>query len=184
MPAAPARADRLARDLAAVPGHALDRAGLDRAALDRAALDRAALDRAALDRAALDRAALDRAALDRAALDRAALDRAALDRATADLDPPLAAVDLAAFDHNAGNLVRRAAGRPIRVASKSVRCRFLLDRVLSRPGLPGCCATRCARHCGCPPPAPAATWWSATQLWTGARSRHWPPTRWPATPSP
>jgi D-serine deaminase-like pyridoxal phosphate-dependent protein len=63
--------------------------------------------------------------------------RAAYDRATAGLDPPLAVVDLAAFDHNAADLVRRAAGRPIRVASKSVRCRFLLDRVLSRPGFAG-----------------------------------------------
>ncbi len=51
MPAAPARAARLARDLAAVPAHTVDRAALDRAALNRAALDRAALDRAALDRA-------------------------------------------------------------------------------------------------------------------------------------
>ena len=63
--------------------------------------------------------------------------QAVYDQATAGLDPPLAIVDLAAFDHNAANLVRRAAGRPIRVASKSVRCRFLLDRVLARPGYAG-----------------------------------------------
>jgi D-serine deaminase-like pyridoxal phosphate-dependent protein len=63
--------------------------------------------------------------------------RVAYDEATAGLDPPLAVVDLAAFDHNAADLVRRAAGRPIRVASKSVRCRFLLDRVLSRAGYAG-----------------------------------------------
>ena len=44
--------------------------------------------------------------------------RVAYDEATAGLDPPLAVVDLAAFDHNAADLVRRAAGRPIRVASK------------------------------------------------------------------
>ncbi|HWG14442.1 MAG TPA: amino acid deaminase/aldolase [Streptosporangiaceae bacterium] len=60
-----------------------------------------------------------------------------LDQATKGLDPPLAVVDLAAFEHNADDLVRRAAGRPIRVASKSVRCRFLLDRVLTRPGFAG-----------------------------------------------
>ena len=60
-----------------------------------------------------------------------------LDQATKGLDAPLAVVDLAAFDHNAGDLVRRAAGRPIRVASKSVRCRALLDRVLTRPGYAG-----------------------------------------------
>lgn len=63
--------------------------------------------------------------------------RAVYDRATAGLDPPLAIVDLAAFDHNAADLARRAAGRPIRVASKSVRCRYLLDRVLGRPGYAG-----------------------------------------------
>jgi D-serine deaminase-like pyridoxal phosphate-dependent protein len=61
----------------------------------------------------------------------------ALDQATKGLDPPLAVVDLAAFDHNADDLVRRSAGRPVRVASKSVRCRGLLDRVLARPGFAG-----------------------------------------------
>jgi D-serine deaminase-like pyridoxal phosphate-dependent protein len=66
-----------------------------------------------------------------------ALPEFSLDQATKGLDPPLAVVDLAAFDHNAGDLVRRAAGRPIRVASKSVRCRALLDRVLVRPGYAG-----------------------------------------------
>ena len=61
----------------------------------------------------------------------------ALDQATKGLDPPLAVVGLAAFDHNADDLVRRAVGRPLRVASKSVRCRALLDRVLARPGFAG-----------------------------------------------
>jgi len=56
---------------------------------------------------------------------------------TASFDPPLAAVDLAAFDANADDLVRRAAGTPIRVASKSVRCRELLRRVLARRGFAG-----------------------------------------------
>ena len=60
-----------------------------------------------------------------------------LDRATADLDPPFAVVDLDAFDANAADLVRRAGGKPIRVASKSVRCRALLDRVLARAGFRG-----------------------------------------------
>ncbi|NEK59186.1 amino acid deaminase/aldolase [Geodermatophilus sabuli] len=63
--------------------------------------------------------------------------RTRLDRATADLDPPLAVVDLDALDANAADLVSRAAGRPIRVASKSVRCRALLRRVLARPGFAG-----------------------------------------------
>ena len=57
--------------------------------------------------------------------------------ATVALPAPLVAVDLAAFDANADDLVRRAAGLPIRVASKSVRCRHLLDRVLARPGFAG-----------------------------------------------
>jgi D-serine deaminase-like pyridoxal phosphate-dependent protein len=60
-----------------------------------------------------------------------------LDRATADLDPPLAVVDLTAFDANAAALTTRAAGRPLRVAAKSVRCRALLERVLTRPGWRG-----------------------------------------------
>ena len=63
--------------------------------------------------------------------------RMRLDAATKHLDPPLAVVDLEAFDHNADDLVRRAAGRPVRVASKSVRCRFLLERVLRRDGFAG-----------------------------------------------
>ncbi|MEV6952034.1 amino acid deaminase/aldolase [Streptomyces sp. NPDC051183] len=64
-------------------------------------------------------------------------DRARYDRATAHLDAPLAIVDLGAFDANADDLVRRAGGKPIRVASKSVRCRVLLERVLARPGFAG-----------------------------------------------
>ncbi|MFE0026897.1 amino acid deaminase/aldolase [Amycolatopsis sp. NPDC059021] len=59
------------------------------------------------------------------------------DAATKDLDPPFAVVDLAAFDANADDLVRRAAGKPIRVVSKSVRCRALLERVLAKPGFTG-----------------------------------------------
>ncbi|MCW8221326.1 amino acid deaminase/aldolase, partial [Streptomyces griseolus] len=55
-----------------------------------------------------------------------AADRTRYDRATAHLDAPVAVVDLEAFDANADDLVRRAGGKPIRVASKSVRCRALL----------------------------------------------------------
>ena len=58
-------------------------------------------------------------------------------RATAGLPTPLVAVDLDAFDANADDLVRRAGGLPVRVASKSVRCRALLARVLGRPGFAG-----------------------------------------------
>ncbi len=64
-------------------------------------------------------------------------ERARLDRATAALDPPLAVLDLDALDANADDLVRRAAGKPIRVASKSVRSRGVLRRVLQRPGFAG-----------------------------------------------
>lgn len=66
-----------------------------------------------------------------------AADRARYEHATAGLDAPLALVDLDAFDANADDLVRRAGGKPIRVASKSVRCRALLERVLARPGFQG-----------------------------------------------
>ncbi|MEO9322108.1 amino acid deaminase/aldolase [Nocardioides sp. C4-1] len=62
---------------------------------------------------------------------------ARLERATQHLDAPVAVVDLGAFDANAADLVRRAAGTPIRVASKSVRCRALLDRVLDVEGFAG-----------------------------------------------
>ncbi len=53
--------------------------------------------------------------------------RTRLDAATKDLDPPFAIVDLDAFDHNAADLARRAAGHPIRVASKSIRVRELVE---------------------------------------------------------
>lgn len=66
-----------------------------------------------------------------------ATDRARYDRATAHLDAPFAIVDLDAFDANADDLVRRAAGKPIRLASKSVRSRALLERVLARDGFAG-----------------------------------------------
>ncbi len=66
-----------------------------------------------------------------------AADRARYDRATEHLDAPVAIVDLEAFDANAADLVRRAGGKPIRVASKSVRCRALLERVLAKDGFAG-----------------------------------------------
>ena len=49
-----------------------------------------------------------------------------LDRATADLDPPFAVVDLTRSTPTRPRWSGRAAGKPIRVASKSVRCRDLL----------------------------------------------------------
>ncbi|MFV2176990.1 amino acid deaminase/aldolase [Actinomadura sp. LOL_016] len=59
------------------------------------------------------------------------------DAATAAFEAPFAVVDLAAFRANAADLVRRAAGKPIRVASKSVRCRALLEDVLAMDGFAG-----------------------------------------------
>ncbi len=55
----------------------------------------------------------------------------------APLPTPLMVVDLDAFDANADDLVRRASGTPIRVASKSVRVPALLSRVLARDGFHG-----------------------------------------------
>jgi D-serine deaminase-like pyridoxal phosphate-dependent protein len=58
------------------------------------------------------------------------VNHAALDRATAALEPPFAVVDLEAFDANAVDLLRRANGTAVRLASKSVRCRALQSRAL------------------------------------------------------
>lgn len=60
-----------------------------------------------------------------------------LTAATAELDPPLAALDLPALKANAGDLVRRAGGKPVRVASKSVRCRAVLQMALATSGFAG-----------------------------------------------
>ena len=67
----------------------------------------------------------------------AAGDRERLDHATAALDPPFAVLDLDAFWANADDMVRRAAGKPIRLASKSLRCRTLQERTLAREGFRG-----------------------------------------------
>jgi len=61
-----------------------------------------------------------------------------LEQATQHLEPPFAVVDLDAFDANAGDLVHRTGGRAtIRLASKSVRSRDLIQRVLKRQGYRG-----------------------------------------------
>jgi D-serine deaminase-like pyridoxal phosphate-dependent protein len=51
--------------------------------------------------------------------------------------PPAYVVDLDAFDANAADLVRRASGTPLRVASKSVRVPALIQRALAREGFKG-----------------------------------------------
>ncbi|MDT4985894.1 MAG: hypothetical protein QOF95_3384 [Pseudonocardiales bacterium] len=64
-------------------------------------------------------------------------DLAELTAATAHLDPPLVALDAHVLRANAADLVRRAGGKPVRVASKSVRCRTVLDLALATPGFAG-----------------------------------------------
>ncbi|MEA2334729.1 MAG: hypothetical protein QOG40_1219 [Solirubrobacteraceae bacterium] len=60
-----------------------------------------------------------------------------LERATSGLQAPFALVDLDAMDANADDLERRAGATPIRLASKSLRCRALQEQVLARPGFAG-----------------------------------------------
>jgi D-serine deaminase-like pyridoxal phosphate-dependent protein len=47
-----------------------------------------------------------------------------------EVEAPFAFVDLDALEANAAAMLERAGGKPIRVASKSLRCRALLERVL------------------------------------------------------
>ncbi|CAB4964538.1 unannotated protein [freshwater metagenome] len=66
---------------------------------------------------------------------------ARLDQAVAGLpeppSTPVAVVDLDAFDANADDLVRRAGGKPLRVASKSLRVPALIRRALAHDGFSG-----------------------------------------------
>ncbi|QBI52709.1 alanine racemase [Streptomonospora litoralis] len=57
--------------------------------------------------------------------------------ATSELSAPFAIVDMAAFRANAADIARRAAGTPVRVVSKSIRCRHLIKEALSTPGFAG-----------------------------------------------
>jgi D-serine deaminase-like pyridoxal phosphate-dependent protein len=50
---------------------------------------------------------------------------------------PLAFCDLELFDQNVEAIARRAGGVPIRVASKSIRCRRLIERVLAHDAYRG-----------------------------------------------
>ena len=61
----------------------------------------------------------------------------ALTTATAHLDTPLGAIDATALAANAYDMLERAQGTPIRVASKSVRVRGVVDAVLALPGYRG-----------------------------------------------
>ncbi|MEU8247603.1 amino acid deaminase/aldolase [Nonomuraea sp. NPDC048916] len=64
-------------------------------------------------------------------------DRQRYDRATAALDPPFAILDLAAMRANAAEMARRAGGKPIRVATKSIRSRPVLRQILDMDGFRG-----------------------------------------------
>ena len=57
--------------------------------------------------------------------------------AIAGLDGPAAAIDIDALRYNALDLVVRSSGVPIRVASKSIRVREVLDAALALPGYRG-----------------------------------------------
>jgi D-serine deaminase-like pyridoxal phosphate-dependent protein len=59
---------------------------------------------------------------------------AALDTSPA---TPVAVVDLDAFDANAADLAHRAGGKPLRVATKSLRVPALIERALVTPGFHG-----------------------------------------------
>ncbi|MGN7977079.1 amino acid deaminase/aldolase [Microbacterium sp. 22195] len=60
-----------------------------------------------------------------------------LTEATAHLPAPVAVIERDALRHNAMDLLVRAGGIPIRVATKSVRVRSVLDAVLAIPGFRG-----------------------------------------------
>ena len=56
---------------------------------------------------------------------------AGYERIFAERTAPFAFVDLDALDANAQQLTKQARGLPIRIASKSVRCRAVLEHVLA-----------------------------------------------------
>lgn len=60
-----------------------------------------------------------------------------LSAVTAQLPAPVAVIDRDALRYNAMDMLVRAGGLPIRVASKSVRVRAVLDAVLALPGYRG-----------------------------------------------
>lgn len=60
-----------------------------------------------------------------------------LTAATAHLDAPVGALHLGALRHNALDMLQRANGTPIRVASKSVRVRSVIESLLAMPGYRG-----------------------------------------------
>lgn len=71
------------------------------------------------------------------ALDEGARHWRDVDAATAGLSGPIAVIDVPSLRYNAADMLVRAGGVPIRVASKSVRVRGMLDAVLRLPGYRG-----------------------------------------------
>ena len=63
--------------------------------------------------------------------------RPAVREAVAHLDAPFSVLDLDSALANAADMVRRANGTPIRLATKSVRIRSLIDRLLTLDGIRG-----------------------------------------------
>ncbi|MFT2815681.1 alanine racemase [Leifsonia sp. A12D58] len=57
--------------------------------------------------------------------------------ATADLDAPVAALNLDALRYNAHDMLRRADGKPIRIATKSLRVRSVIETLLELPSYEG-----------------------------------------------
>ncbi|HET8566479.1 MAG TPA: amino acid deaminase/aldolase [Solirubrobacterales bacterium] len=62
----------------------------------------------------------------------AARSHQSLERIFAEVEAPFAFVDLEAMWENAAAMLGRAADKPVRVASKSIRCRPLLKAILAR----------------------------------------------------
>src|SRR4051794_30800795 len=60
-----------------------------------------------------------------------------LEAAFAEVEAPFAFVDLDALWSNADEMLGRAGEKPIRIASKSIRCRALQETILRRPGFAG-----------------------------------------------
>ncbi|MGO4105801.1 alanine racemase [Leifsonia sp. YAF41] len=60
-----------------------------------------------------------------------------LTAATVHLDAPVAAIHLDALRHNSHDMLARAQGTPIRVATKSIRVRSVIEAILATPGYQG-----------------------------------------------
>ncbi|MGX7695804.1 alanine racemase [Gordonia polyisoprenivorans] len=56
---------------------------------------------------------------------------------TAGVDSPALVLDTSALEHNVADLLRRAGGVPIRLASKSLRVRSVITDLVARPGFAG-----------------------------------------------